>query len=43
MFPIAGNHEYAAIAILKQILDKARFIVSEESLEELIYVTDVHY
>jgi len=36
VFPIVGNHEFAAIAILKQILGKARFIVSEESLEELI-------
>ena len=36
VFPIVGNHEFAAIAVLKQILVKAKFVVTEESLDELI-------
>ena len=36
VFPIVGNHEFAAIAVLKQVLGKAKFAVSEESLDELL-------
>ena len=34
VFPILGNHEFAAYAVLKQ-LHRAYFVVTEESLDEL--------
>ena len=36
VFPIMGNHEFAAIAVLKQILNKAKFLITEESLEDIM-------
>ena len=35
VFPIIGNHEFAAVAVLEQILTQARFVITEESIYEL--------